>query len=122
MTQLIRSAHVDTFCRDHLPPAEQWPEFRFDIPEVRYPERLNCAVELLDRTAQRYGAERECLRPPAERASERSDAVHGRAAEAEAAGVGASVSSAGEEPDGNAAQTTQSDGDEQASTEASKES
>ncbi len=81
MTQLIRSAHVDTFCRDHLPPAEQWPEFRFDIPEVQYPERLNCAVELLDRTAQRYGAERECLRPPAERASERSDAVHGRTAE-----------------------------------------
>ncbi|HEX9343831.1 MAG TPA: AMP-binding protein [Actinomycetota bacterium] len=65
--QLTRSAHVDTFCRDHLPPAEEWPELRFDLPEVRYPERLNCATELLDRTAQRYGADRECLRSPGER-------------------------------------------------------
>ncbi|WP_329302091.1 AMP-binding protein [Streptomyces sp. NBC_00659] len=42
-----RSAHVDTFARDHLPPPGQWPELRFDLPELRYPDRLNCAVELL---------------------------------------------------------------------------
>ncbi len=42
------SAHVDTFARDHLPPPDQWPELRFDLPELRYPERLNCAAELLD--------------------------------------------------------------------------
>ncbi|RZU24056.1 2-aminobenzoate-CoA ligase [Streptomyces sp. BK239] len=42
-----RSAHVDTFARDHLPPPEQWPDLRFDLPELRYPERLNCAAELL---------------------------------------------------------------------------
>ncbi|NGO13775.1 AMP-binding protein, partial [Streptomyces sp. HC44] len=42
------SAHVDTFARDHLPPPGQWPELRFDLPELRYPERLNCAAELLD--------------------------------------------------------------------------
>ncbi|MFE4703529.1 AMP-binding protein [Streptomyces sp. NPDC056738] len=42
-----RSAHVDTFARDHLPPSEQWPELRFDLPELRYPVRLNCAAELL---------------------------------------------------------------------------
>ncbi|GCB45342.1 AMP-binding protein [Streptomyces sp. NL15-2K] len=41
------SAHVDTFARDHLPPPDQWPELRFDLPELRYPERLNCAAELL---------------------------------------------------------------------------
>ncbi|MFD3497407.1 AMP-binding protein [Streptomyces sp. NPDC058678] len=41
------SAHVDTFTRDHLPPPEQWPELRFDLPELRYPDRLNCAAELL---------------------------------------------------------------------------
>ncbi|WP_454345490.1 AMP-binding protein [Streptomyces canus] len=41
------SAHVDTFARDHLPPPGQWPELRFDLPEVRYPDRLNCAAELL---------------------------------------------------------------------------
>jgi 2-aminobenzoate-CoA ligase len=42
------TAHVDTFARDNLPPREQWPELIFDIPEVQYPARLNCAVELLD--------------------------------------------------------------------------
>ncbi|MFE1910714.1 AMP-binding protein [Streptomyces anandii] len=45
------SAHVDTFARDHLPPPDQWPELRFDLPELRYPDRLNCAAELLDATA-----------------------------------------------------------------------
>ncbi|GAA4820903.1 AMP-binding protein [Streptomyces ziwulingensis] len=43
-----RTAHVDTFARDHLPPPDQWPQLRFDLPELRYPERLNCAAELLD--------------------------------------------------------------------------
>ncbi|MEU7059775.1 AMP-binding protein [Streptomyces sp. NPDC046197] len=46
----IPSAHVDTFARDHLPPPDQWPELRFDLPELRYPDRLNCAAELLDHT------------------------------------------------------------------------
>ncbi|MFF7447911.1 MULTISPECIES: AMP-binding protein [unclassified Streptomyces] len=41
------SAHVDTFARDHLPPPGQWPELVFDLPELRYPDRLNCAAELL---------------------------------------------------------------------------
>ena len=45
---MFRSAHQDTFARDHLPPPEQWPSFVFDRPELRYPERLNAAVELLD--------------------------------------------------------------------------
>ncbi|MFD7405489.1 AMP-binding protein [Streptomyces sp. NPDC059866] len=58
MAGLTRSAHVDTFARDHLPPPDQWPALRFDLPELRYPERLNCAAELLhgppdDRTAFR---------------------------------------------------------------------
>jgi len=43
-----RSAHVDTFARDNLPPRDQWPEFRFDLPELQYPERMNCAGVLLD--------------------------------------------------------------------------
>ena len=64
--RLSPSAHADTFCRDHLPPADQWPEFRFDLPELSYPERLNCAAELLDATAARYGADRPCLRSPTE--------------------------------------------------------
>jgi 2-aminobenzoate-CoA ligase len=42
------TAHVDTFARERLPPPEQWPEFRFDLPELHYPPRLNCASVLLD--------------------------------------------------------------------------
>jgi 2-aminobenzoate-CoA ligase len=47
-THSARSAHVDTFARDHLPPPDQWPDLRFDLPELRHPERLNCAAALLD--------------------------------------------------------------------------
>jgi 2-aminobenzoate-CoA ligase len=44
------SAHVDTFCRDSLPPPELMPDLRLDtLPELAYPDRLNCAAELLDR-------------------------------------------------------------------------
>ena len=37
----------DSFVRDRLPPLELLPEFRFDLPELQYPERLNAAAELL---------------------------------------------------------------------------
>ncbi|SEL74557.1 AMP-binding protein [Streptacidiphilus jiangxiensis] len=62
---LLPSAHVDTFARDHLPPATTWPELRFDLPELLCPDRLNCGAELLDATIARFGADgpdRPCLR------------------------------------------------------------
>jgi 2-aminobenzoate-CoA ligase len=37
----------DTFVEDRLPPPELLPEFRFELPELHYPERLNAAAELL---------------------------------------------------------------------------
>ncbi len=58
---LSRSAHVDTFARDGLPPPDQWPQFLFDLPDVQYPDRLNCAQRLLDDTADRLGPDRRCL-------------------------------------------------------------
>lgn len=58
------SAHVDTFCRDNLPPPDLWPELRFDLPELQYPERLNCAGALLDDVVARLGPDRPCLRSP----------------------------------------------------------
>ncbi len=61
---MATSAHVDTFARDKLPPKEQWPEFRFDLPELQYPERMNCATELLDRAAQGHHAERPAIQAP----------------------------------------------------------
>jgi 2-aminobenzoate-CoA ligase len=62
--ELLPSAHVDTFCRDHLPPADQWPELSFDLPELQYPDRLNCATALLDDVIARHGGDRPCLRQP----------------------------------------------------------
>jgi len=38
---------TDSFVRDRLPPPELLPEFRFDLPGLQYPERLNAASELL---------------------------------------------------------------------------
>ncbi|PRH76030.1 2-aminobenzoate-CoA ligase [Streptomyces solincola] len=55
---LTPSAHLDTFTRDGLPPPEQWPELVFDLPELRYPDRLNCGRELLDRTTELFGPDR----------------------------------------------------------------
>ena len=52
------SAHVDTFARDNLPPQDQWPDFIFDLPELNYPERLNCSTELFDKAVERGWGDR----------------------------------------------------------------
>ncbi|RII20506.1 Benzoate--CoA ligase [Streptomyces sp. YIM 130001] len=62
---LSTSAHADTFCRDNLPPESEWPEF-LEVPGLRYPERLNCAAELVDVMAERLGPDRPCLLAPGE--------------------------------------------------------
>jgi len=62
--ELLPSAHVDTFCRDHLPPPDQWPELTFDLPALQYPDRLNCATALLDDVIARHGGARPCLHQP----------------------------------------------------------
>ena len=55
------TAHVDTFARDHLPPADQWPRLHFDLPELHYPERLNCATVLLDEAVAEGHGERPAI-------------------------------------------------------------
>lgn len=40
------SGHLDTFCRDHLPPMAQWPALTFE--QFDYPDYINAAVELTD--------------------------------------------------------------------------
>ncbi len=62
-----RSAHVDSFARDHLPPREQWPDFLFTRPELQYPERLNCVGAFLDRWVEEGHGDRLCLIGDAER-------------------------------------------------------
>jgi 2-aminobenzoate-CoA ligase len=66
---MIRSAHVDTFARDHLPAPEQWPEFSFDLPDLRYPERLNCVSAFIDDWLAAGHGDRDCLISPSERLS-----------------------------------------------------
>ncbi len=34
---LSPSAHLDTFCRDNLPPCELWPDIEVTLDELRYP-------------------------------------------------------------------------------------
>jgi len=58
---MSESAHIDTFTRDHLPPRDQWPDITFDLPELRYPDMLNCGVELLDRALERGWGERPAI-------------------------------------------------------------
>jgi len=64
---MIRSAHIDTFARDHLPPSDQWPQFSYDLPELHYPDRLNCATAFIDDWVAAGDGNRDCLISPAER-------------------------------------------------------
>jgi 2-aminobenzoate-CoA ligase len=43
------TSHRDRFVVDRLPPPQDQPEFLFDLPELQYPDRLNAAVELIDK-------------------------------------------------------------------------
>ncbi|MEV5749122.1 AMP-binding protein [Actinoallomurus sp. NPDC052308] len=61
---LSPSAHLDTFTRDHLPPAHLWPTLEFTLPELRYPDRLNAATEIIDKAVATFGADRSALRTP----------------------------------------------------------
>lgn len=61
---LARSAHVDTFTRDHLPPPAELPVLEFTTDLLRYPERLNAATEVIDRACADHGADRVALRTP----------------------------------------------------------
>jgi 2-aminobenzoate-CoA ligase len=58
------TAHVDSFARDHLPAPEAQPEFLFELPELQFPARLNCATELLDRHVKEGRGDRRCVSAP----------------------------------------------------------
>ncbi|GGG47307.1 acetyl-CoA synthetase [Kocuria dechangensis] len=62
--QLSPSAHQDTFTRDNLPPAEQWPVLEFTLPELQYPDRLNAASVLIDGAVETFGPDRPALHTP----------------------------------------------------------
>ena len=39
-----KSAHVDPFTRDHLPPLAQQPVYAFDLPELQFPPQVLISV------------------------------------------------------------------------------
>jgi 2-aminobenzoate-CoA ligase len=51
MASLGRSAHIDTFTRDNLPPSQLWPDI--SLEGFEYPEELNAGVELTDTMVKR---------------------------------------------------------------------
>ena len=57
------SAHVDSFTRDNLPPPEQWAEMDYTVlPELAaYGDRMNAAVDLLDRHVAAGRGERTAI-------------------------------------------------------------
>src|SRR5207237_3249212 len=63
---MIRSGHVDSFTRDNLPPQSQWPDFKFTLPELQYPERLNCVTEFVDRWIAGGDGDRVAIISPSE--------------------------------------------------------
>jgi 2-aminobenzoate-CoA ligase len=63
---LTRSAHVDTFTRDHLPPIKTWPPLTLP-PGLHYPERLNAASALLDGGIAARGPDRTAIVTPTTR-------------------------------------------------------
>ena len=56
------SAQTDRFVHDHLPPADQWPEMRYDSPELRVPEQFNVVQALFDRAFANGHADRPLFR------------------------------------------------------------
>jgi len=60
----MSSAHRDPFAREALPPVDRQPELRFDLPALRYPQRLNAADVLLDRHVRDGRRDRRCILAP----------------------------------------------------------
>ena len=61
---MAASAHVDTFARDRLPAPADLPEFIFELPELQFPQRLNCATALLEQRLDQGWGERRCVIAP----------------------------------------------------------
>ena len=58
------SAQTDSFVRDRLPPRAQWPEFRYELPELQIADRANVAGTLLGDAIAKGWGNRLMLRSP----------------------------------------------------------
>ena len=57
---MAKSAHLDTFAADRLPPEDALPRFEFLLPALAYPDRINAATYFLDRHVREGRGERLC--------------------------------------------------------------
>jgi 2-aminobenzoate-CoA ligase len=64
MTASPYSAQTDRFVHDRLPPRAQWPELRYDRPELQLPDQVNLVERLLDEAPARGWGDRPMLRSP----------------------------------------------------------
>lgn len=59
------TGHIDTFCAEKAPPPEMWPVRMWnEIPELAYPDWMNCAGELLDSMIEGRRGDRIVFRFP----------------------------------------------------------
>jgi 2-aminobenzoate-CoA ligase len=60
-----QTAQPDSFVRDQLPAPDAWPQYRFDLPELQFPQAVNAVEHLLDQAVSRKGfADHVMLRSP----------------------------------------------------------
>ncbi len=60
------SAQTDRYVHDRLPPREQWPEFRYELPELQIPDQANVVTTLFDAARTSGWSNRLLLRSPHE--------------------------------------------------------
>ncbi len=58
----MTSAQTDRFVHDRLPPRGQWPELRYDLPELRIPDQANLVQTLFERAFANGCSDRPFLR------------------------------------------------------------
>lgn len=59
---MSKSAQIDRFVHDRLPPPAQWPELRYERPEFQFPPQCNLVEELLDKAPAKGWGDRPLLR------------------------------------------------------------
>lgn len=55
------TAHTDTFVLDRMPARADMPDLLFNLPELQFPDRLNCAAGLLGTRVAAGRGDRPCL-------------------------------------------------------------
>lgn len=56
------SVQTDRFVHDRLPPPDQWPQMRYDLPELQIPSQANLVDVLFERVEKRGLSDRPFLR------------------------------------------------------------